>query len=242
MQKNIAIIGVFFLLIGTLGVGRLLERLTPPETPKDTVTIPEGWDVKEINQFLKDEGVLVDGELSQDLEGYLFPDTYEFFLDSTAEVIEKKFLENFKAQLGTLGVSPEDLNIRETLILASLIQAEIKDPHEMRIVAGILKERLELGIPLQVDATLCYLKEGRGKECLPIVQADKALDSPYNTYLYQGLPPAPIGNPGLDAIKAALNPANSPYLYYVSDPKTGRTVFGKTLDEHNQNVIKYLSE
>ena len=242
LKKNIAIIGIFFLFVGALGLWRLVVRLTPPETPKDVVTIPEGWNVREINQFLQAEGVLVDEELSQGLEGYLFPDTYEFFLDSTAEVVKEKFLNNLRMQLETLGMSMEDKSIGKILTLASLIQQEIKDPYEMRIVAGILNERLEAGIPLQIDATLCYVKEVGGKKCLPITQADKAVDSPYNTYLYQGLPPAPISNPGLDAIKAALNPANSPYLYYVSDPKTGRTVFGKTLDEHNQNVIKYLSE
>ena len=145
-------------------------------------------------------------------------------------------------QIQTLGLSIEDKNLGEILTLASLVQKEIKDPYEMRIAAGILKKRLEAGIPLQIDATLCYLKEIEGNGCLPITQADKTVDSPYNTYLYRGLPPGPISNPGLDAIRATLNPANSPYLYYVSDPKTGRTVFGKTLDEHNQNVIKYLSE
>jgi len=86
VRKNIAIIGVFFLLASIMFVGRLLSRTVPPETPKDIVTIPEGWQVKEINQFLQKEGILVGEALSPDLEGYLFPDTYEFFLDSTAEV------------------------------------------------------------------------------------------------------------------------------------------------------------
>ena len=242
MRKNIVIIFLFFIFVGVLGVERLISRLTPPETPKSTVTIPEGWNVREINQFLLSAGVLVDEELSLDLEGHLFPDTYEFFLDSTADVVREKFLNNFRMQIQTLGLSTEDKNLGEILTLASLVQKEIKDPYEMRIAAGILKKRLEAGIPLQIDATLCYLKEIEGNGCLPITQADKTVDSPYNTYLYRGLPPGPISNPGLDAIRATLNPANSPYLYYVSDPKTGRTVFGKTLDEHNQNVIKYLSE
>ncbi|OGY56819.1 MAG: hypothetical protein A2119_03050 [Candidatus Colwellbacteria bacterium GWA2_46_10] len=242
MHRNIAIIGALFLLVGTLGAWRLIERVTPPENPRDIVTIPEGWSVTEINKFLGEEGVLVDGELPQDLEGYLFPDTYEFFLDSTVEVVKEKFLGNLKAQLETLEISMEDPKLEEVLILASLIQEEIKDPYEMRVVAGILKKRLEMGIPLQIDATLCYIKEKNGDGCLPVTKEDKALDSLYNTYLHQGLPPSPISNPGLDAIKAALNPANSPYLYYVSDPETGKTIFGKTLDEHNQNVIKYLSE
>ena len=242
MRKNIAIIGVFFLLASIMFVGRLLSRTVPPETPKDIVTIPEGWQVKEINQFLQKEGILVGEALSPDLEGYLFPDTYEFFLDSTVEVVKGKFVENLAQQLGDLGLSIEDDDLSRILTLASLVQEEVKDPQEMRIVAGIFEERLDAGIPLQIDATLCYIKESRGRECLPIEKADKELDSPYNTYLYQGLPPAPISNPGLDAIKAVLSPANSPYLYYISDPETGRTIFSKTLDEHNQNVIKYLSE
>ncbi len=242
MQKNIAIIGTLFLLLGTIAAGSLISRLTPPETPKDRVTIPEGWNVMEVNQFLQAEGVLVGEELPLELEGYLFPDTYEFFLSSTAEVVRERFLDNLDTKLETIGLSRENENLGEILTLASLIQEEIKDPHEMRIAAGVLEKRLEAGIPLQIDATICYIKERRGEKCLPITKADKGIDSPYNTYLYQGLPPAPISNPGLDAIKAAINPANSPYLYYVSDPKTGRTIFGKTLDEHILNVIKYLSE
>ncbi len=241
-RKNIVIIGVAFLLLGMLGAWRVIVRLTPPETPKKIVTIPEGWNVREINQFLQEEGILIDDELSGELEGYLFPDTYEFFLGSTAEVVKEKFLANLGTQLKTLDLSIQDANIAEVLTLSSLIQEEIKDPYEMRIVAGILERRFEVGIPLQIDATICYIKDGGGRECLPITKADKAIDSPYNTYLYQGLPLAPISNPGLDAIKAAINPATSPYFYYISDPETGRTIFSKTLDEHNQNVIKYLSE
>ena len=242
MQKQIAIIGVFFLLAGTALAGVIIDRLTPPETPKDTITILEGWSVLEINEFLKEKGILSSGELPQDLQGYLFPDTYEFFLGSTLEVIKEKLSGNLETKLATVGISLEDPSLGEILTMASLIQEEVKDPYEMRIVSGVLKKRLENGIPLQVDATLCFIKAEKGKECLPISRADKELDSPYNTYLYQGLPPAPISNPGLDAIRATLNPANSPYLYYISDPLTGRIIFSKTLDEHNQNVIKYLSE
>lgn len=242
MQRKIAIIGSLFLLLGTIWSAFVINRLTPPEAPKDTVTIPEGWSVREINAFLKSEGVLEEEELRPDLEGYLFPDTYEFFLGSSVEVVEDRFISNLERKLSSLGISLEDENLTEILTLASLIQEEIIDHQEMRVAAGVMVSRMEAGIPLQVDATLCYIKEARGKECLPITDADKALDSPYNTYLYRGLPPGPISNPGLDAIKAALNPANSPYLYYISDPRTGRTIFAKTLDEHNQNVIKYLSE
>ena len=101
-------------------------------------------------------------------------------------------------------------------------------------------KRLKLGMTLQVDAAVCYLKARNGR-CYPLGKNDFAVDSLYNTYLYRGLPPAPIANPGLSAINAALNPAPSSYIYYLSDPKTGKTVFSETLEEHNENRRKYLN-
>ena len=108
---------------------------------------------------------------------------------------------------------------------------------DRKIVAGIIEKRLEAGIPLQIDASICYLK---GDPCLPITDRDKKIDSLYNTYLHRGLTPGPIGNPGLDAIEASISPEKSPFLYYISDPETGRTIFASSLDEHNSNVVKYL--
>ncbi|MDP3143282.1 MAG: endolytic transglycosylase MltG, partial [Candidatus Omnitrophota bacterium] len=102
------------------------------------------------------------------------------------------------------------------------------------IVAGVLWKRLEAGVPLQVDATLVYIT-GRNE----IYEADKKINSPYNTYLYRGLPKGPIANPGLSAIKAAIFPETSPYWYYLS-AKDGATVFSKTLGEHNRNKANYL--
>lgn len=236
------VVGLLLLALGAFGIWRFIQRSTPPPTPKAHVTIPEGWTVAQINQRLSDEGVLVRGELSVELEGKLFPDTYEFFLDSTPEVVEEKFLVHLEEQLQAIGASLADDDIEETLTVASLIEREVHDPSEKRIVSGILWKRLNAGIPLQVDATLCYIKEGMGRPCLPILTTDKALQSPYNTYENAGLPPGPIGNPGIDSIKAALNPASSPYLYYISDPDTGKAIFAETLDEHNSNIVKYLSE
>jgi UPF0755 protein len=102
-------------------------------------------------------------------------------------------------------------------------------------------------MPLQVDATLCYLKEreeftnGRQARCAPIGALDLEKDSPYNTYLYRGLPPGPIGNPGLASIDAAMEPERSPYLYYLSDPATKKTIFARTFDEHYANKLKFLN-
>ncbi|MEX2053959.1 MAG: endolytic transglycosylase MltG [Candidatus Colwellbacteria bacterium] len=236
------IIGFSVLISGAFITWRMIVRSTPPPTPKTTVTMPEGWRVSQINDLLKEKSVLLEEELPQALEGYLFPDTYEFFLDSSVDVVEDRFIEHLQSQLDQLGLSVDDERTKEILTVASLIQQEIQDPGEMRVASGVMWKRIDAGIPLQVDASLCYIKEQSGRECLPITGADKTIDSPYNTYLYQGLPPGPIANPGIDAIEASLNPARSPYWYYISDPDTGRTIFARTLDEHNLNVIKYLSE
>ena len=236
----------FFILVAItiifiLGLTSLALRTTMrarDETPKVTVTITEGSTVADINKTLREKGVLVEGSLPEELEGYLFPDTYEFFLGSSLEVVKSKLTENFESKIKSLGLSElgqEELN--EVITIASLIEAEVPFREDRKIVAGIIEKRLEAGIPLQIDASICYLK---GDPCLPITDRDKKIDSLYNTYLHRGLTPGPIGNPGLDAIEASISPEKSPFLYYISDPETGRTIFASSLDEHNSNVVKYL--
>lgn len=227
------------IIFGILAGGILIAyTLTHPETPKAIVTIPEGATVADINKLLRETGVLT-GELPQSLEGYLFPDTYEFFVPSNAETVKAKFEENFNKKARTAvpeGSSEEDL--KEILIKASLIEKEVPDSSERRIVAGIMMKRLKNNIPLQMDASLCY---GKQSPCSPITESDKKTDSPFNTYQNLGLPPHPIANPGVDAILAAMNPATTPYWFYLSDPKSKKTIFSKTLDEHNNNIVKYLN-
>lgn len=211
------------------------------------VMIPEGSTVIEIDKLLSDKGILPSGALvsctsSNSLEGKLFPDTYRFFKNSaTAEVIDK-FLINFKLKAGSL-LSGETGENERNLILASLIEKEVPDFKDRQIVAGILIKRLKQGIPLQVDSSICYVKELIKEApvyCYPLTALDLKIKSPYNTYLNRGLPPGPIGNPGLSAISAALTPLPSSYLYYLSDPATGKTIFSLTLDEHYKNSVKYL--
>lgn len=226
------------IILSILGSSLLLVyALTRFEAARTVVTIPEGATVGEINELLKQKGVLTE-DLPESLEGYLFPDTYEFFVPSSPETVEARFAENFDRKVRVAvppGIAEPDL--REILIKASLVEKEVPDPSERRMVAGIMLKRLMANIPLQMDASLCYR---RGPSCLP--KTYKQVDSPFNTYLYRGLPPSPIANPGLDAVRAVLNPAPSPYWYYLSDPETQKTVFAKTLDEHNVNVVKYLSK
>ena len=119
--------------------------------------------------------------------------------------------------------------------MASIIEKEVADYKDRRIVSGILWKRLKAGMPLQVDAVFPYIKGKAGR----VFFEDLKIDSPYNTYLYKWLPPTPICNPGLDAIDAARNPVESPYWYYLSDKK-GITYFASTFDGHKINRAKYL--
>lgn len=201
------------------------------------VTIREGLTAVEISNLLRNEGVFANGEtLPQELDGYLFPDTYEFYVPSSLDFVVKKISGNFNKKV--IPNIPELGRIREVITVASILEEEASSPDDRRIIAGIIWKRLKTNMYLQVDAAICYTKPA---PCYPVRAEDLELDSPYNTYLYKGLPPGPISNPGLGAIKASLSPRESPYWYYIADPKTGRTVFGTTLEEHNKNIAKYLN-
>lgn len=120
--------------------------------------------------------------------------------------------------------------------MASILEGEARGREEMEIIAGILWRRIEIGMPLQVDTTFLYVN---GKNTFTLTQADLKIDSPYNTYLYRGLPPTPISNPGLTAIRAALNPQPTPYLYFLTG-RDGLMYYSRTHDEHVQKKTRYL--
>lgn len=211
------------------------------------VTIPEGLRREEIaarfatalgkdtvfaNEFL---------QMSKGKEGYLFPDTYLFPLDASASAIVKKMTDIFGTKTSSLIPQGSKLTFAQVVTLASIIERETKTDAERLIVAGILINRLEARMPLQVDASVQYAV-GTSKNWWPILSlADLQINSPYNTYKYQGLPPAPIANPGLSSLKAAFAPTASDYWYYIHD-STGLIHYAKTLAEHNANVAKYLGE
>lgn len=203
--------------------------------PKEIwVTIPEGLRREEIARKFaaglgRDETFIKDFlAAAKDKEGFLFPDTYLFPKDVTAEKVVAKMLATFDLKADPV-VSETDI------ILASLVERETKTVEERPVVAGILAKRIKIGMPLQVDATIQYLK-GNWE---PISLADRQIKSAYNTYLNKGLPPGPICNPGLSSIKAAVNSAETNFLYYLHDAK-GIIHYAKTLEEHNANVRKYL--
>jgi len=216
------------------------------------VAIPEGATVREIDELLSAEGIIRQGVLLHaqgngvSLEGRLFPDTYDFFRGSSVKEVTDKLLDTFQRKAAPL-LTSDPSHAKDNLVLASILEKEVPDYEERRIVAGILKKRLAARMPLQVDATICYLKKEQaarqGKEhgkCYPLVPLDFKIDSPYNTYLQKGLPPGPIGSPGVFAVKAAVDSVSSPYWFYLSDPKTGKTIFSKMFEEHSSKRAEFL--
>lgn len=237
-----------YLLSSSLGVTDIVAILNKGDKQTKTVTLPEGSSIYDIDNILSENYVLPTGEFikygeENNLEGKLFPDTYEFFVNSTPEEVAKKMKENFETKAGKF----LDLNKKgdsEKLIIASLIEKEVPDPNDRKIVAGIIYKRLSIGMPLQIDATICYIKEmnTNTSACYPLSDFDFKVDSPYNTYLYRGLPAGAISNPGITAIEAVMNPVKTNYLFYLSDPVTKKTIFSETLDRHAQNRVKYLNK
>lgn len=232
------------------------------------VTIPEGWRAEQIVDELVKTGYFLDME-KEDLyrqfrakEGYLFPDTYLFARTATPDQVINKMTDTFEQKVRTVTDQPinafgpeahRPLDETHQLILASLIEREAKHDQDRPLVASVLTNRVKIDMALQVDATLQYAKAtvardtcgtrgtcGTSFDWWPqITAADKSIKSPYNTYLYVGLPPGPIANPGLESIKAAMEPAKTDYLYYLSEPD-GTTHYAETLQEHNENIRKYL--
>lgn len=173
----------------------------------------------------------------QTLEGYLFPDTYEFPKGMTTKQIVEKMLERFQATCWTAYQAdpPKDgRSLYDVLILASLVESEAKRPEERACIAGVYMNRLRKGILLQCDATVLYAHQKRLKR---VLNQDLRIDSPYNTYKYPGLPAGPICNPGLASFKAALHPEQVDYLYYVARGD-GSHIFTRTLAEHRAAIAQ----
>lgn len=245
-------------LAPSFSLPQIVEILTTSGRDEVIVTIPEGYTVKDIENILATAQVLKRDSLidypfktlvneypflieASSLEGFLFPDTYRFKVDSEAREVVERMLKNF--QIRAWPEFRETKNWYEVLILASFLEREVPEFSDRQIVAGILQKRLKRGMPLQVDATVSYGKcKGKFLGCqdISVKREDLGFSSTYNTYTRLGLTPTPIANPGLAAIKAALSPQVSPYLYYLSAVKTKETIFSKTLEEHNIKRARYL--
>jgi peptidoglycan lytic transglycosylase G len=178
------------------------------------------------------------------LEGYLFPDTYRFEYHATAAHIAMKMLARFREILNQdfqQDLSRSGNNLHRTMTLASLIEKETPDADERPIIAQVFELRLEKGMLLQCDPTVAYAAEIARLPPTPITESDLNLKSPYNTYVNNGLPPGPICNPGKASILAALHPASTHYLYFVSNNHGGHR-FARTLAEHQRNVARYRKQ
>lgn len=251
----------FFLMVKKLGLDKKIEagdfRLNQSMTAQTIaenlthgtldiwITIPEGKRATEIAEILKEkiptynsswENILISNE------GYLFPDTYLIPKDADIGMIVKQMRGTFDQKLATVNTNNSKLTKQQIVILASLIEREAITDNEKSTIAGILTNRLDAGIALQVDATIQYAK---GQNSLnkkwwePVTLEEyRSISSNYNTYLIQGLPPGPISNPGLEALRAAANPEDTDYLFYLHD-KNRQIRYAKTLNEHNANIEKY---
>jgi len=175
-----------------------------------------------------------------DLEGFYFPDTYKIKNDATCEDLVIKMLNNFEQKVTTemrQEIKKQGKSLYQIITMASVLEKEVRSTEDMKVVSGIFWNRIENGQPLQSCATLAYIL-GENKPQYTI--EDTKIDSPYNTYQNQGLPPSPVSNPGLQAIEAAVYPTKTNYNYFLSRPDTGETVFSATYDEHLENKAKYL--
>lgn len=177
-------------------------------------------------------------KLASTSEGYLFPDTYFVYPGTSAQAIYAQLTGRFKERAATLAPQTDAFGkpLRDVVIMASILEREADTPSDMRIVSGILWKRIALGMPLQIDAAFGY---AHGSDGYVPTAADLASDSLYNTYLRKGLPPTPIANPGLAALQAAVTPAKTSYLYYLTGTD-GKMHYAKTFDEHKANIAKYL--
>jgi len=206
------------------------------------ITIPEGFTLKQIDARLANAGLIKSGELElkTELEGYLFPDTYQFNKDTKLEEIIEIMRENFNTKLDEelkQEIANQGKTIDQIIIMASLLEKEVPLYEDRQIVAGIFWKRIAINYPLQSCATIAYvLKVDKWIYSIE----DTEINSPYNTYQNIGLPPGPISNPGLSAIRAAIYYKDSDYNFFLSKPD-GETVFSKDFEEHKENKAKYLN-
>lgn len=171
-------------------------------------------------------------------EGYLFPDTYFFLPNATEDIVIQALRQNFDQQIATISlqIASSSHSLSDIVIMASIIEREARKPEDRRKIAGVLWNRLDRGMLLQVDAAFLYTL---GKGTFQLTMKDLVSDSPYNTYRNKGLPPTPIGSPSLDSLLAAAAPIENDYLYYLAD-NHGVTHYSKTYKEHVRKKRLYL--
>lgn len=254
---------VFYLLVKQLGIEKKIQagdfRLSPSMSAIEIaqtlthgtldiwVTIIEGLRKEEIAQIINEKFNIPETEfVKYAKEGYLFPDTYLIPKNANLEIVLEIFEKNFNQKVNQQirnKIEKKGLTLDEALTIASLIEREAKYQKDRPLVASVIFNRLKNNMKLDIDATVQYALGYQIKEKSwwkkNLTKEDLEIDSPYNTYKNQGLPPGPICNPGLSSIEAVINAPETKYFYYISDKK-GNLHFAKTLEEHYQNIEKYL--
>ena len=272
-----------FILAPSMTIPEIVEILQQAEASSVTVTIPEGWRLEQVADYLGEAEIFMEGEAAVEayrtqaltgnltgvdasrypflqerpagtsLEGYLFPDTYE--VPNAAAIpldVLTRQLDTFAARVvpayeAAVLSGTTTMDLYTVLTVASIVEREAVVPEERPDIAGVYLNRLEAGIRLEADPTVQYAmgyqaETGQWWKTPVFLEEYSSVDSPYNTYLHDGLPPGPIASPGLSSIQAVLNPADHDYLYFVATADgTGRHVFASTFEEHMANVQQYQS-
>jgi UPF0755 protein len=175
---------------------------------------------------------------AKSLEGYLFPDTYRFAPHTAVPEIAAAMVKRFRAEAALLGLS---VNVHRTVTLASLVEKETAVDGERPLVASVFENRLDKNMPLMTDPSVIYGLQLENQWRGTLYESDLKRDTPFNTYIHAGLPPGPVANPGVKALRAAMAPAPTNYLYFVASSQNpqGKSLFATTIEEHNRNVAGY---
>jgi UPF0755 protein len=259
-DKNI--IAGRFILNKTMNVPAILTKITSEAPSEQVLIVQEGLTVNDIDAKLVDLDLILPGEFIQatrdfnnyekysflnkekmnpleaPLEGYLYPDTYYIDpVEFNSQNLIQMMLDNFNKKLKSIGTIPSEQqkSITDVIIMASILQREVRTPDDYSLVSGILWKRLDSNWHIGADATILYATKKKTVEA-----DDLDIESPYNTRLHTGMPPGPICNPDIEHIKAAFQPAESEYWYYLTTLDTGDVIYAKTNDEQNINKAKYL--
>ena len=218
----------------------VMYRLVSPSQADVKITFPEGTSVRAMGELLEAGIPTFDRARFETLaaseEGYLFPDTYYFSRNVQPEEVISIMKTTLRTRLEEIDVASAPYTLHEILTMASILEKEARTFEVRQTVAGILWNRIEENMPLQVDAVFGYIK---GTDTYSPSLSDLEINSPYNTYRNRGLPPGPINNPGLESIRAALQPIDTPYRFYLTD-KDGRMHYSTTFQEHVRNKQTYL--
>ncbi|MFA5092234.1 MAG: endolytic transglycosylase MltG [Candidatus Paceibacterota bacterium] len=236
-----------------------------------SITIPEGFNIFQVENELLKNGIITEKfslanyqiknlkdsfdiypflqyiDEDNNFEGFLYPNTYYFLKNTEVKDVVLMFLDNFNTEIyNQVKQNIGEKDVYEKLILASLVEKETYFKNDISQITSVIRNRIKKDMPLQIDATLCYIKmqnnyfHGKAIDCGSLTNVDKNLESPYNTYINKGMILLPICSVNFETYNAVLKNVDTDYLYYISDPQTKNTIFAKTLEEHNENIKKYL--